>query len=67
MSSDTDDNNHPSLKAREIEALTFIYPAEVQPSMVKHAPSPWRRWRTTLGVAGLVVLLGALAWFLVLA
>ena len=59
--------NDPSLKAREIEALTFIYPAEAQPSAAKHARPLLRRWRTTVGVAGLVVLIGTLAWFLLLA
>jgi len=59
--------NDPSLKAREIEALTFICPTEGHPSVAQHARSPLRRWRTTVGVAGLVVLIGALAWFLFLA
>jgi hypothetical protein len=35
--------NDPSLKAREIEALTFICPADA-PSVAKHARSPLRRW-----------------------
>jgi len=56
-----------SLKAREIEALTFIYRADAHPSVLKHARSPLRQWRTTVGVAGLVGLIGALAWFLLLA
>jgi hypothetical protein len=59
--------NDPTLKAREIEALTFIYPAEAHPSVAKHARSPLRRWRTIVGVAGLAVLIGALAWFVLLA
>jgi len=59
--------NEPSLKTREIEALTFIYPAEAHPPAAKHARSPLRRWRATVGMAGLVVLIGALTWFLWLA
>jgi len=55
--------NNPSLKAREIEALTFIYPAEAHPAAARHVRSPLRPWRTTVGVAGVVVVLGALAWF----
>jgi hypothetical protein len=58
--------NEPSLKAREIEALTFICPAEAHPSVPKHARLLLRGWRTTVGVAGLAVLIGALAWFLLL-
>jgi hypothetical protein len=51
------------LKAREIEALTFIYPTAVPPSAAKHARSTLRPWRITVGVAGLV-LLGTVAWLI---
>jgi hypothetical protein len=55
--------NDRSLKAREIEALTFIYPARARPPAAQQARWTLRPWRITVGVAGLV-LLGALAWFL---
>lgn len=55
-----------SLKAREIEALTFICPAEAHPPAPKRARSPLRPSRTTIGVAGGVVLVGGLAWLLLL-
>jgi hypothetical protein len=55
-------NDRP-LKAREIEALTFIYPAWARPPAALQARSTLRRWPIPAGVAGLV-LLGALAWCL---
>jgi len=59
-----------------VGALTLIYPAEAPPPSARHAHSPLRPWWTTVGLAGLVVygalayfvvLLGAIAWFLLLA
>jgi hypothetical protein len=51
------------LKAREIEALTLIYPAAVRPPAAKYARSTLRPWRITVGGAGLV-LLGTVAWLI---
>jgi hypothetical protein len=51
------------LKAREIEALTFIHPAADRPPAAKHARWTLRPWRITVGVA-VLGLLGAVAWLI---
>lgn len=52
------------LKAREVEALTFIYPAtRARQSAAKRSRPTLLPWRITVAVASLVFI-GALAWFL---
>lgn len=54
------------LKALEVEALTFIYPAA--PAEVgagdRPARRPWRPRPATVGIAVVLVALAALAWVL---
>jgi hypothetical protein len=55
--------NDRSLKAREIEALTFIYAVQPRPPAAGSARSRPRPWRILAGVAGAVLLVAA-AWLL---
>jgi len=56
----------PTLKAREVEALTFIYPAAPAKAAAGDRPRLrlWRPRPATVGLAVVIVVLAALAWVL---
>jgi hypothetical protein len=54
----------PTLKALEVEALTFIYPAAASDPAAANRTRLWRPRPATVGLTVAIVVLAALAWVL---